>query len=133
MEVKCLLNIFIIMFLFFSFIIFINQLFTIFNEYNHSTDILTIEPLENMPLMIGGNSAFCETHKGFDQETSCNSLTKSNCNSTSCCVWMNDGKCKAGNKSGPVFNSDSTGKSIPIKSYSFQNKCYGNGCSSSDN
>lgn len=128
MELKYLLNIFIIMFLLFSFIIFINQLFIIFNEYKHFTNILTIESLENMPLTMNSNSAFCETHKGFDQETSCNSLTKSNCNLTSCCVWMNDGKCKAGNKSGPVFNSDTNGKSIPIESYLFQNKCYGNGC-----
>ncbi len=36
------------------------------------------------PKILSGNKAFCESHKGFEQETSCNKLTNYNCNLTSC-------------------------------------------------
>jgi hypothetical protein len=94
-----------------------------------------LEGLETNPLLTNGNKSvenpimfnqeksFCDSHKGFDLELSCNKLTNSNCNLTSCCVWTSDQKCKAGNQNGPIFNSDSNGKTISTNYY-FQNKHY---------
>ncbi len=71
-----------------------------------------MESLENRPLSIHGNDAFCKTHQGYNLETSCNSLTKSNCNGTSCCSWIYN-TCKAQNKSGTLlFNSNANNKRI---------------------
>ena len=129
MDLKYLLKIFIIFILIFSVIIFIKTTGLNFNEPRTSKVLVgsaTIEGLE--PKILSGNKAFCETHKGFDQETSCNELTNYNCNLTSCCVWTNDNKCKSGTISGPIFNSDSKGKTTQLDYYYFQNKCYGSGC-----
>ena len=113
MKLKYLLNIFINIFLIFYFIILINWSIIFFNKKKQSSLLYyqTIkESLENMPLLINSNDAFCKTHKGYNLETSCNSLTKSNCNLTSCCIFAN-GKCKAGNnKSGLLFNSNVNNK-----------------------
>ena len=131
MDFKYLLKIFIIIFLILSVIIFINSIGLNLNEPNQPKELIkvvTIEGLENNPLTTDGGVAFCDTHKGFDQESSCNKLTEYNCNSTSCCIWTNDNKCKAGNQNGPLFNSDSNGKTIPIEYYYFQNNCYGTNC-----
>jgi len=57
-----------------------------------------------------------------------NKLTKYNCGLTSCCVWTDENKCKAGNKSGPIFNSDENGKTKTNELYYFKNKCYGANC-----
>jgi hypothetical protein len=63
------------------------------------------------------NNAICDK---------CDRLTTSNCNKTSCCVWLHD-KCVKGNVNGPSFNTDKNGKTIQ-SSYYFQNKCYGDLC-----
>lgn len=76
------------------------------------------------------SDAFCESHRGssgaLDDE--CGKLTKTNCNTTSCCVWTSDNKCVAGGQSGPTFNSDAKGKTKQLDYYYFQNKCYGSKC-----
>jgi hypothetical protein len=129
MDLKYLLKIFIVFILIFSVIVFINLIGLNFNEPKTPKVLLgsaTIEGLE--PKILSGNDAFCESHKGFDLETSCNNLTNYNCNSTSCCVWTSDNKCKAGTASGPTFNSDENGKTKKLDYYYFQNKCYGSGC-----
>lgn len=125
MDLKYLLKIITVFFLILSIIILINILGFKINEYNNTKNVL-YEGLENNPLTINNSQAFCESHKGFELETSCNSLTKDNCNLTSCCIWSK--KCRAGNKNGALFNSDSKGKTIPLDYYYFQNKCYGDKC-----
>jgi hypothetical protein len=90
-----------------------------------------MEGFDNNPLNINSSQSFCNINKGAQQETSCNALTKYNCGLTSCCIWTSDNKCKAGNQSGPLFNSDSKGKTIPLDYYYFENQCYGPKCSSS--
>jgi len=132
MDLKDLLKIFIVGFLIFSLIIFINSFGLQFNDIEmekKQLQVITVEGLENNPLITSSYEAFCKSHSGFDLESSCNRLTENNCNSTSCCVWTSDFKCKAGNASGPLFNSNSNGKTIPLKYYYFQNKCYGDSCS----
>jgi len=130
MESKYLLKIFIITFLIFTVIMFIKTISLNLNNPDQSPKVLVgsviIEGFE--PEILSGNKAFCETHKGFDQETSCNKLTNYNCNLTSCCVWTSDNKCKAGTASGPTFGSDSKGKTQPLDYYYYENKCYGTGC-----
>jgi len=90
-----------------------------------------MEGFDNNPLNISSSQSFCNINKGAQQERSCNALTKYNCGLTSCCIWTSDNKCKAGNQSGPLFNSDSKGKTIPLDYYYFENQCYGPKCRSS--
>jgi hypothetical protein len=96
------------------------------NIYNN------IEGLDNLDtdIIMKGSDSFCETNigSGGDLETSCNKLTQSNCNSTSCCVWTSDNKCKAGAANGPTFNTDGNGKTKKLGYYYFKNKCYGLNC-----
>ena len=115
MDLKYLLKIFIISCFFLSTIILINKFF-----FENSLNI-NVEGLENM------EQSFCNSNKGFELEKACNNLTNFNCNLTSCCVWNNN-KCKAGNSNGPIFNTDSTGKTKTLDYYYFQNKCYGENC-----
>lgn len=129
MDLKYLLKIFIIFFIIFSVIVLIKTTGLNFNEKKSQKVLLNSGIIEGLePNILSGNDAFCEVNKGFAQETSCSNLTKHNCNSTSCCVWTSDNKCKAGTEKGPTFNTDSKGKTKPLDYYYFRNKCYGNGC-----
>ena len=88
MPIKYLLNMGIVAFLILSIIIFIKS-------------VIFLEGLQTM----SGISSFCKTNTGYKQELSCNNLTQSNCNLTSCCFWTKEGKCKSGNvKNGPTFS-----------------------------
>ena len=134
MDLKYLLKIFIIGFLILSIIIFLKLIRFNLKENRQPTVLVgsvIMEGLENIdPDIVSGNKAFCQTNTGFNQETSCNKLTNYNCNLTSCCIWTNDNKCKAGNASGALFNTDSNGKTMPLDYYYFQGKCYGEKCPS---
>jgi len=124
MDFKYLLKILIVFFLILSVIIFINSIGLTLDEPDIQKKLL----YEGLDTILPSNQAFCEANKGFELEKSCNNLTKQNCGLTSCCVWTSDRKCKAGNKSGPTFNSNSKGKTKPLDYYYFQNKCYGEKC-----
>ena len=55
-------------------------------------------------------NSFCDkTNSPTQQEEKCEKLNKDSCNSTSCCIWLSNNTCVAGNKGGPVFH----GKRIP--------------------
>lgn len=130
MDFKYILKIFIIILLILSTIAFINSIGLNLNNAEPPKKLLkvvTIEGLDNQ-MPISGSKAFCEVHSGFDLEQSCEKLTKYNCGLTSCCVWTSDNKCKAGDKSGPLFNSDAKGKTKQLDYYYFQNQCYGKKC-----
>ena len=129
MDFKYLLKIFIIFFLILSTIIFINSIKVNLSDTEQQRELTKVITIEGMnPLTTDSSKAFCETNKGFNLETSCNNLTKYNCGLTSCCILTSDNKCKAGNQDGPLFGSDSKGKTIPLDYYYFQNKCYGGKC-----
>jgi hypothetical protein len=74
------------------------------------------------------SKSFCKVNNGFNLESECNKLIKNNCNLTSCCVFTSENKCVAGNKNGPLFNSNSEGKTKILDYYYFQDKCYGKKC-----
>lgn len=131
MEAKNILKIFIVAFLILSLIIFINTIGLNLNEsevQKNLIDVVTIEGLDNRYPFSSSGEAFCHSNTGFNLELACNKLTKYNCGLTSCCVWTDENKCKAGNKSGPIFNSDENGKTKTNKLYYFKNKCYGANC-----
>lgn len=129
MDFKYLLKIFIIIFLILSVIIFINSVGLTLNQNEQPKELIKVITIEGMnPLTTDSSKAFCETNKGFNLETSCNALTKHNCGLTSCCIWTSDKKCKAGNQNGPLFGSDSKGKTKTLDYYLFQNICYGEKC-----
>jgi len=75
---------------------------------------------------ITGES-LCSIYSSKPQELNnkCGLLTEKNCNSTSCCVWLNGEKCVSGNVHGPTFRTTG-GKTIDIKYYSYQNNLVGN-------
>lgn len=129
-NLKRIVNLsFIILLIFFTISIFI------LNKTN--TNIFSnVEGLTNnsnfdTSIIINGNDAFCESHRGSSHllEKSCSKLTQNNCNSTSCCVWTSNNKCVAGNVKGPTFNTDDNGKTQNVDYYYYQNKCYGSKCS----
>lgn len=117
MDLKYLLKIFIICFLILSILVFI---------YKNLLNVITIEGFDKSNIFISNSQAFCKFNKGFNLEEACNHLTESNCNGTSCCIWAS--KCRAGNAKGPLFNSNTNGKTIQLDKYYFQNKCYGSKC-----
>jgi hypothetical protein len=136
MDLKYILKVFIIVFLIFSLIAFINTIglnLKTENKPKKLLQVVTIEGLTSSPdtsIIINKNDAFCENQRGSGAtlDKSCGKLTRDNCTSTSCCVWTSDSKCVAGAADGPTFNSDSKGKTIELDYYYFQKKCYGKGC-----
>ena len=128
MDIKYILKTFIVIFLILSLIAFINSIGLNLNEPDVPKKLLQVVTMEGLTPASSSSTAFCDTNQGYTLEQSCNKLTNYNCGQTSCCVWTSDNKCKAGNQSGPLFNSDLKGKTIPSDYYYFQNKCYGDKC-----
>ena len=135
MDLKYILKVFIIVFLIFSLIAFINTLGLNLNEeptQKKLLQVVTIEALElpNTSIPMSKSQAFCDVHKGSSGslDESCGRLTRGNCNDTSCCVWTSNQKCAAGGIDGPTFNTDTNGKTKQLDYYYFQGKCYGSGC-----
>jgi hypothetical protein len=92
------------------------------------TQVATIETMDtinNSPA-----SDFCMSLKGKSDELNnkCQFLTKKNCGKISCCGWLNDSTCVAGDASGPTYQTTTDGTKIPIDSYYYENKCYGPKC-----
>uniref|UniRef100_A0A6C0ER07 Uncharacterized protein n=1 Tax=viral metagenome TaxID=1070528 RepID=A0A6C0ER07_9ZZZZ len=81
-------------------------------------------------LNINTSDSFCKSHTGSSGtlNESCGKLTKSNCVSTTCCVFLNGDKCVAGTQEGPTYNTDDKGRTKDIDYYYYQNKCYGKKC-----
>jgi len=71
---------------------------------------------------------FCKSFLGSSDklEAQCNQLTKNNCKSSSCCVFVDNHKCVAGSAKGPTFETKPNGSKINMDYYYYQNKCYGN-------
>lgn len=128
MDLKYLLKIFIVIFLILSLIILINSFGLNISQIENPKKLLQVVTIEGLDTILPSNKAFCEVNKGFTLEQSCNNLTRQNCGLTSCCVWTSDNKCKAGNISGPTFNTNSSGKTNKLDYYYFENKCYGDMC-----
>ena len=133
MNLKFVLKVFIIFFLIVSLIVFIHTI--VINLNDISPKVVTIEGLTppDTSISINKSDAFCENYKSSagSLDKSCGKLTKNNCNTTSCCIWTSDNKCVAGGINGPIFNSDSNGKTTELDYYYFKNKCYGKKCTTS--
>jgi hypothetical protein len=73
-------------------------------------------------------NGFCKTNStnpsGLDEK--CGKLSEENCNATSCCIYVNNTKCMAGNANGPTFSESKDGKPFKLDNYYFQDKCFGN-------
>jgi len=85
---------------------------------------------ENIKKMMASSSEnFCESYLGNSQdlEKGCNQLTKGNCAEVKCCIYGN-GKCVAGDISGPTYKTDKDGKLITMDSYYYLGKCRGTNC-----
>lgn len=81
--------------------------------------------MENFSNNTISGESLCSLYasKPTELNSKCNSLTETNCNTTSCCVWLNGEKCVAGNSQGPTFLT-TNGKNIDIKNYSFMGKMF---------
>ena len=124
-NLKFVLKLFIYVFIFISFISFI-QLFWI-NKNIQKIKRTNVEGLINLQKdnILNKEDAFCETHRNSSGvlNESCKKLTKQNCLSTSCCVYLSDDTCVAGSASGPTFNSDLHGKTKSNDYFLFQDTC----------
>lgn len=102
--------------------IFITLIFINKNKYNH------IEAFsdDNIRIIELPEDSLCSLYSSQPKELNdkCGSLTEKNCNSTSCCLWLNGSSCVAGNVNGPTFRSKN-GKDIDVKYYSYKNKLTG--------
>jgi len=139
-DTKYVLKVFLVVFLIFSLIVFINSVGLQLNEPTQNKKLLQVVTMEAFANKNGSNldtsilmdksDAFCETHRGSsgDLDESCRKLTRNKCNSTSCCVWTSEDKCMAGNEDGPTFNTSVHGKTLTPDFYYFQNQCYGDKC-----
>lgn len=84
---------------------------------------------ENIKKMMAGSSEnFCESYLGnsSELEKSCNQLTEDNCAEVKCCVYTKigeNGKCMAGDISGPTYKTDKDGKLITMDTYYYLGKC----------
>lgn len=70
---------------------------------------------------------FCDVYQMTDPSLlneKCKELTSENCNSTSCCIWLNGKKCVAGNEEGPTFSVDDDSTDQDSRYYSHQNICH---------
>lgn len=100
-------------------------------------EVVTIEKMTtNTDLKYDNAASFCTSHdnlpSGSNLEEACNKLTNENCSSVSCCVLVNGEKCVAGDAEGPTFKTEANGSKHNVDFYYYQNKCYGNGCSSNE-
>jgi hypothetical protein len=129
---KFILKIFIIVLLIFSLIVFINTIGINLNTEENPKKLITVitlEGLETIPeteVTFNKKKSFCDNHRGSSNilEESCGNLTRRNCISTSCCVFTSENKCVAGNQDGPIFNSDSKGKTKHLDYYYYQDTFY---------
>lgn len=103
MDIKYILKIVIVAFLILSLIAFVNSIGLNLNDPNVPKMLKQVVTIEGLTPASSGSQAFCDSHKGYDLEQSCNKLTKYNCSLTSCCVYTKDNKCKAGNKGELLF------------------------------
>ena len=99
------------------------------NKKNNNIETMTVQEID-VNETSNGSKQFCMMHQedSANLENKCSILAKSNCKKSECCVLVDDYKCMAGNADGPVFKYDKSGKSIPIDTYFYMNKCYGSGC-----
>ena len=131
MDIKYVLQIFIIVFLIFALIVFINSIglnLKVEEKPRELIKVITIEGFEkpDTSIIMNSSDAFCQNFRGSSGklDSACGKMTRNNCNDTSCCVWTSDGKCRAGNASGPTFNSDENGKTRALDYYYFQGNKY---------
>ena len=68
------------------------------------TKIVTIEAFDKTKMSAYADG-LCDKYASTPEliEQTCNKLSKGNCKVPSCCGWLNDSKCVAGNKSGPTY------------------------------
>jgi len=99
MEFKYILKIFV-------FILILWGTATTLFVFNYSKESMTSMNL------LKKEDAFCEYHRGNSSilEGECGKLTQKNCLKTTCCGWASPGKCVAGGKDGPTYNTDENGK-----------------------
>ncbi len=94
---------------------------------------VTVETFSNddtEKVLESSSEKFCESYLGNSQELekACNELTKTNCGSVGCCVYIADSeneKCVAGDIQGPTYKTDKDGKLITFDSYYYLGKLRG--------
>jgi hypothetical protein len=90
-------------------------------EDKHIQKVVTIESFDS-----DFSDGLCEKHSDepHEIEEKCKALTEDNCNSTSCCVWLNGEKCVSGNRHGPTYHTDGD-KDIDVSYFHHKNTCTG--------
>lgn len=87
-----------------------------------------VSQVAQAPVTQSAYSGFCSVYKNdmTGLESKCNSLDKSVCSSTSCCVLVGGSKCTTGNELGPKMKSVYSDPGVINKDYyHYMGKCYG--------
>jgi len=104
------------------FIFYSNSIFEGFA--NEMDPIASASPEKDLATNLGdiNGETLCSIYASKPEElnSKCGELTEKNCNSTSCCLWLNGQSCVDGNANGPTFRTTG-GKNIDIKYYSYKN------------
>ena len=123
MELRTIvLNIFVAAFIILAFMVLLDLL-----GVNLSSPPKTTKVLKQVVTLEGLEMNFADDFCSSTNKQSCEKLTDSNCNKTSCCVLLNGEKCVSGAEDGPTFKTNK-GEKVDVDYYYFQNKCYGEGC-----
>lgn len=84
--------------------------------HNSLKKVVIIEPFQNnnndKPKLFQNTltTSLCDkSNSSSQQQKKCKKLNNKSCNSTSCCIWLSNNTCVAGNKKGPIFY----GKKMP--------------------
>lgn len=97
------------------------------NANANSIETLSIQEndlSQNLSDITGESLCSIYASKPEELNNKCGELTEKNCNSTSCCLWLNGQNCVAGSANGPTFRTTG-GKNIDIKYYSYKNNLVG--------
>lgn len=102
-------------------------LFSIFGvNFNpvENKSVQKVVTIESFGDSIDADAGCKKSSNPADIQNYCNSLkVKKNCTATSCCIYLNDDKCVAGNHRGPTYHTEN-GKDIDVDYYTHRNKDY---------
>lgn len=94
------------------------------NGYLRETFENNIKELPTTEEITGNSLCSIYSSKPTELNDKCGTLTETNCNTASCCVWLNGSNCVAGNVNGPTFRTKE-GKPIIIDNYYYMGKLNG--------
>ena len=90
---------------------------------------VTLEYMRNKSENLDNIKDYCAIRTSAkDKQIGCKSLTTTNCKQMDCCILLDTDRCVAGDTSGPIFHSDSSGNDLKYDYFFHRSSCYGLSC-----